>query len=339
MVLLPGSLPRNSIIGSGGGRRTPLTAKRLLQLALFSFFLTVGCAHQQAGSGVSPGSPEAAASPVILTVALPETVIPQVQKPPEKAETTTADEYAADYDDEYGDIENLDDAGEIGAKKEEKLTIADPLEPFNRAMYHFNDRLYFWVLKPVAQGYSRVVPEPARIGVANFFSNLAFPIRFVNSLLQGNLEGAATELGRFAVNTLWGVGGFLDPASRKDINLVKQDEDFGQTLGVYGLGPGFFINWPLFGPSSPRDTLGMVGDFFLQPLSYFQPQLAASGARVFERVNHVSLNIGDYEALQKAAVDPYIAFRDVYVQYRFQKIKRRGGPAEPAYDPELQKQK
>ena len=131
-----------------------------------------------------------------------------------------------------------------------------PLEPFNRAMYHFNDKLYFWLLKPVAQGYGKVVPEAARVGVSNFFANLAFPIRFVNCLLQANFEGAAAELGRFTVNTLWGVGGFLDPASSKDINLSKQDEDFGQTLGAYGLGQGFFINWPIFGPSSPRDTVG-----------------------------------------------------------------------------------
>ncbi len=298
--------------------------KRLSYLALFSFFLLSGCAHNQAGSGAAPAS-----LPQMQTVSLVQPVIAQAQERQKLSEKAAADEFAQDYDDEYGDIEEFNDVVENGEKKEQKLTIADPLEPFNRAMYHFNDRLYFWVLKPVAQVYGRAVPEPARIGVANFFSNLAFPIRFVNSLLQGNFEGAAAELGRFAINTLWGVGGFLDPASSKDINLVKQDEDFGQTLGFYGIGTGFFINWPLFGPSSPRDTLGMVGDFFLQPLSYFQPQAAASGARVFERVNDVSLNIGDYEALKKAAVDPYIALRDAYVQYRFQKIKRRGGLAIP----------
>ncbi len=297
--------------------------KRFLFFTLCFIFIAGGCAHKQAGSAASSVLPAVPAPRATETVSLAQSVIPPVPKQPQGAETPLSDEYSQGYDDEYGDIEHFDDPDETADKSKEKLTIADPLEPFNRAMYHFNDRLYFWVLKPVAQGYSRVVPEPARIGVANFFSNLAFPIRFVNSLLQGNFRGAANELGRFAVNTLWGVGGLLDPASRKDINLAKQDEDFGQTLGVYGLGPGFFINWPLFGPSSPRDTLGMVGDFFLQPLSYLQPQAAQSGARVLERVNHVSLNIGDYEALKKAAVDPYIALRDAYVQYRFQKIKRK----------------
>jgi phospholipid-binding lipoprotein MlaA len=94
------------------------------------------------------------------------------------------------------------------------------LEPFNRAMFHFNDKLYFWVLKPVAQGYQKVVPEAPRVGVNNFFSNLKFPIRFVSSLLQADFSGAATELGRFAVNTIWS-GGLLDPASSKQLISQK----------------------------------------------------------------------------------------------------------------------
>ena len=153
------------------------------------------------------------------------------------------------------DQEVLDYVEEEG--EEEKVGIADPLEPFNRAMYHFNDKLYFWVLKPVAQGYRKVVPEEARVGVSNFFANITFPIRFVNCLLQANFRGAASELGRFVINTIWGIGGLLDTASIPGINLSKQDEDFGQTLGVFGLGQGFYINWPVLGPSSPRDTLGV----------------------------------------------------------------------------------
>ncbi|MBI4632316.1 MAG: VacJ family lipoprotein [Deltaproteobacteria bacterium] len=214
---------------------------------------------------------------------------------------------------------NLDFVEE-GAE-EEKAGIADPLEPFNRAMYHFNDKLYFWVLKPVAQGYQKVVPESARVSVSNFFSNLAFPVRFVNCLLQGNFSGASTEFGRFLVNTVWGVGGFLDPASSKDIELSKQDEDLGQTLGVYGLGQGFFINWPILGPSSPRDTVGLVGDFFLHPFTYLTPAWETTvGIRGYEKVNATSLSIGDYESLKEAAIDPYVAIRDAYVQYRLKKI-------------------
>lgn len=208
--------------------------------------------------------------------------------------------------------------------EEEKAGIADPLEPFNRAMYHFNDKLYFWVLKPVAQGYRKVVPEEARVGVSNFFANITFPIRFVNCLLQANFRGAASELGRFVINTLWGIGGLLDTASIQGINLSKQDEDFGQTLGVFGLGQGLYINWPILGPSSPRDTVGLAGDFFLHPFYYLAPWDVSLGIRAYERVNDTSLSIGDYESLREAAIDPYVAIRDAYVQYRQKKVKDRG---------------
>jgi len=292
-------------------------------MKLFSFpvllfvFFAAGCAHSPdpAASLAPPVAPPQAQQ--VLVVSDSEQIPPKPPEMPVKSETTNVDE--------YGDIEVPEKAGE-----EAKGEIADPLEPFNRAMYHFNDKLYFWVLKPVAQGYGKVVPEAARVGVSNFFTNLAFPIRFVNCLLQANFDGAAAELGRFMVNTLWGIGGLLDPASSKDIDLSKQDEDFGQTLGAYGIGQGFFINWPLFGPSSPRDTVGLVGDAFLTPSSYLSPWYAGAGTRAYDRVNDTSLKVGDYESLKEAAIDPYVALRDAYVQYRLKKVNRKGGniPAE-----------
>ncbi len=216
-----------------------------------------------------------------------------------------------------------EDLSYLEENEPQKAEIADPLEPFNRAAYHFNDKLYFWLLKPAAKGYGWVVPENARVSVKNFFSNIAFPVRFVNCLLQADIGGATTELGRFLVNTIWGIAGFLDPASSKDLQLRKQEADFGQTLGVYGLGQGFFINWPLLGPSSARDTVGILGDTFLQPLSYVNPGDAALGARAYDRVNSVSLSLGDYETLKEAAIDPYVALRDAYVQYRQKKVEAR----------------
>ncbi len=222
-----------------------------------------------------------------------------------------------------GDYDASADYVEKGGEQE-KGRIADPLEPFNRAMYHFNDKLYFWVLKPVAQGYKAVVPEVARVSVNNFFTNIAFPIRFVNCLLQANFRGATLEVGRFVLNTLGGIGGLLDPASRKDVGLTKQDEDFGQTLGVYGVGQGFYIVWPILGPSSPRDTLGTVGDYFTHPFFYYDgPWLVTWELRVYDKVNDTSLRIGDYESLKEAAIDPYVAIRDAYVQYRLNKVKER----------------
>lgn len=213
---------------------------------------------------------------------------------------------------------------DIPGLEEPVKPIADPLEPINRVFFHFNDKLYFWALKPVASGYKMIVPQPARVGVRNFFSNIATPIRLANSLLQLNLKGAGNETVRFLLNTTFGLAGFLDPA-KKRFNIDKQEEDFGQTLGFYKIGPVFYINWPVFGPSSLRDTVGTVGDFFLNPWNYLVefPVLVNVAVGVVARVNNVSLTIGEYEDLKEAALDPYIALRDAYHQYRRGKVKER----------------
>lgn len=199
--------------------------------------------------------------------------------------------------------------------------IADPLEPMNRVFYHFNDRLYFWFLKPIALGYGAVIPEVLRVGIRNFFDNLSMPIRAVNCILQGDIKGFGTELSRFVVNSTLGVAGFGDPAKQL-FGIEMEDEDLGQTFGVYGLGPAFYINWPLLGPSSVRDTVGLVGDSFLSPMYYAvdatKYKVAIKG---FEQINSTSLKIGDYESLKKSALDPYISLRDAYHQYRQHKIK------------------
>ena len=223
--------------------------------------------------------------------------------------------------------EGLGDKGhpdqmDMGAD-EEMVTIADPLESFNRAMFVFNDRFYFWVLKPVAQGYNMVFPEVVRVSVDNFFFNLRFPIRFVNFLLQADLKGASIESGRFGINTTVGIVGFFDPASSEKMRLMKQDTDLGLTLARYGIGHGFYIDWPVLGPSSPRDSVGMAGDYFLDPVSYVPPWYATLGIRSYEVVNDTSLRLGDYESLKEAAIDPYISLRDAYVQYRNKGMKGR----------------
>jgi phospholipid-binding lipoprotein MlaA len=175
------------------------------------------------------------------------------------------------------------------------------------------------VLKPVATGYKTVVPEEARVCVRNFFNNLAFPVRFVNNVFQGKFFGAFEETCGFLVNSTVGLGGLADVA--KAIDLKRHDEDLGQTLAVYGSGPAFYINWPFFGPSTLRDTIGGVGDAFLDPLSYIGEYWYSPGARAFNVVNETSLRIGDYESLKKAALDPYVALRDAYYQNRLSKIR------------------
>ena len=120
---------------------------------------------------------------------------------------------------------------------------------------------------------------------------------------------------------LIGIAGFLDVAG-KHFDVKEYDEDLGQTLGSYGLGPGFFINWPFLGPSSVRDSIGDAGDAFLNPIYYFDLETKYKLAiKAFEKVNDTSLVIGEYEDLKRSALDPYIAIRDVYFQYRQSKIK------------------
>ncbi|MEW6602764.1 MAG: VacJ family lipoprotein, partial [Nitrospirota bacterium] len=199
--------------------------------------------------------------------------------------------------------------------------IADPLEPVNRVVFHFNDKLYFWVLKPVAKGYSVVVPEDIRISVRNFFVNLSAPVRIVNNLLQFKIEGAGTELLRFGVNSTMGMLGLYDVA-RIEMGISIRDEDFGQTLGVWGLGPGIFLNWPFIGPSSLRDAIGYAGDYFLEPLNYLDPAISRMAIEAGNGINGLSLSLGDYEGIKKDALDPYNAFKDIYYQYRKSKIER-----------------
>ena len=199
--------------------------------------------------------------------------------------------------------------------------VADPIAPFNRAMFHFNDKFYFWVLKPVAKGYRYVAPAPLRISVKNFFYNLVTPIRLVNCLLQGKVSSAGTELTRFVINSTAGMLGFADPAHNYP-QLKTKDEDLGQTFGKYGIGNGFYIVWPLLGPSTLRDTIGLMGDQFLNPVAYVQPAEAAFGISAFKRVNTTSLHIGAYEDIKEASIDPYSAIRDAYIQNRARKVKQ-----------------
>jgi phospholipid-binding lipoprotein MlaA len=208
-----------------------------------------------------------------------------------------------------------EDAEAVEAQGE---TVPDPLEPVNRAFFEFNDKLYFWVLKPVAKGYKTVVPEEVRMCTRNFFNNLAFPVRFLNNVFQGTFIGALEETGGFLLNSVVGLGGLADIAAAVD--LKRHEEDLGQTLAVLGAGPAFYINWPFLGPSTLRDTIGTVGDRFLDPLNYLDWWQSA-GAEAFDVINDTSFRIGDYESLKKAALDPYIALRDAYYQNRLSKIK------------------
>jgi phospholipid-binding lipoprotein MlaA len=196
---------------------------------------------------------------------------------------------------------------------EAEVSVWDPVEPFNRGMFWLNDRLYFYAFKPIARGY-RIVPERARLSVANFFSNLATPIRFVNATLQFKFRDAGVELGRFAVNTTIGVAGFFDPAS--SYGWLPKDEDFGQTLGHYGAGPGFYLVLPVLGPSTVRDGIGRIADYFLDPIPYILDTGEVVLLKAYDSINDLSLDPDSYEAIKEQALDPYLFVRDAYLQRR-----------------------
>jgi phospholipid-binding lipoprotein MlaA len=205
--------------------------------------------------------------------------------------------------------------------KEGVSDVADPIAPWNKAMFHFNDKLYFWVLKPVAIGYKTVIPTPARKGVKNFFHNLQTPPRLVNALLQGKGKGAWSEFARFMVNSTIGILGFWDPAE-KHLKLKPCEEDLGQTLGFYGIGNGLYIVWPVLGSSTLRDTFGSIGDSFLDPIMYIEPVEASLGTRTLSIINETSLTLGDYESFKEDYYSPYEAFRNSYIQYRQNKVEK-----------------
>jgi phospholipid-binding lipoprotein MlaA len=308
--------------------------KRLLfALLLFSSVLA-GCAHG-VQTAAAPAHPGEASMPAVASYSHSEKPVPvqlaaqeAVPAVPDATEGKPEGDGAGEADEDEFDY------GMEDVPAAEQVTIADPWEPFNRAMFTFNDRLYFWVLKPVAEGYSAVVPEPARVSVGNFFSNLRAPIRFLNCVLQANLIGASTELFRFMLNSTIGLAGLFDPAGTEEVGLLRQDEDFGQTLGSYGVGQGFYIVWPFFGPSSPRDTVGMVGDFFSYPISYLDPWYVWTAVRGYQAINDTSLQIGDYEAIKEAAIDPYVSVRNAYIQYRQKKVEERGATI-PKSEPDI----
>jgi phospholipid-binding lipoprotein MlaA len=209
------------------------------------------------------------------------------------------------------DLSFLDDEDEF-------IEVYDPLETFNRGMFWFNDKLYFYLMKPLARGF-RYVPEPWRVSMKHFFLNLRAPIMIVNAGLQGKFGDAGNELTRFATNTTLGIGGLFD-ASKDHFGITMKDEDTGQTLGFYGVGPGPYLVLPLFGPSNFRDGIGMLADSRMN-LAYYiwakdQSNYDYAGALAVNAINNLSLDKDTYEGVKQDALDPYLFVRDAFAQYR-----------------------
>jgi phospholipid-binding lipoprotein MlaA len=204
-----------------------------------------------------------------------------------------------------------DDADEQG--------VNDPLEGYNRAMFEVNRTLDETLMKPVAIMYRGIVPEWGRDRVNAFLNNLGEPVNMANEALQGEFESAGVSLGRFVMNTLLGFFGTFDVA--KEAGLPYRDEDFGQTLAIWGAGEGPYIVLPLFGPSNPRDAAGLLVDFFIDPWGYFWTPAEKNARFIARAIDTRSHHIEDLDAVEKTSIDFYSEFRDLYRQKRDNDIR------------------
>ena len=212
-----------------------------------------------------------------------------------------------------------------------RTTNNDPLETMNRGIYKFNDTLDRAALKPVAKGYRAITPNWFRSGVGNFFANLTYPTTIINEFLQGKPILGLRDTGRFMLNTTLGVGGLFDVAT--PVGLQANDEDFGQTLAVWGVGAGPYLTLPLFGPSSLRDAPSRAFDYFTQPLTYIDtiPWEAEWGARGLD-VIHSRSELLPLDGTLQRAFDPYVFVRDAWVQQREYAIYDGNPPPETLED-------
>lgn len=209
------------------------------------------------------------------------------------------------------------------------VQVSDPFEPVNRAVFKFNDGLYDYVLRPVSKGYTHVVPSPVRTGIRNFLDNIRFPIRFVNSALQGKPGRAGRETQKFVVNTVAGLGGFLRISDDVPSLANIPQEDTGQTFGVWRIGAGPYVVLPVLGPGTVRDTVGFAGDYFLSPLNWnlrenieWYSWEIDTGVTAVNVVSRLPETLATYDAARKDAIDPYLAVRSSYVQYREAAVKQ-----------------
>ena len=237
-----------------------------------------------------------------------------------KEEVLTPEEIQSNKEDEEL-FEEFEDETEIDE-------IYDPLIEYNMVMTDINDGLFTIILNPIAKGYKAVLHVEIRNSIDKFFLNLAYPTRVANNLLQGKFKNASEETGRFIINSTIGLLGFFDPATSQ-FGLEGHDEDFGQTLGFYGIGGGPYIVLPFFGPSNLRDSLSMIPDSMLSPIDYEDrdwftltdtwPEYLSVHA--YKAINTTSLNLGEYEKLKKDAIDLYPFMRNIYNQYRQKQIE------------------
>ena len=218
------------------------------------------------------------------------------------------------------------------ANADEKYTVNECFEKFSRGTLKFNQALDKAIFKPIAKGY-RVLPQPIRTGTNNFVSNLRSLLSFSNNVLQGDFKSAGNTAGRFAINTTVGILGVFDPASKMGFEK-KPREDFGQTLGVWGAGPGCYFVLPVLGPTTTRDAVGLIGNVFIDPVYHLthnsETDIVVGNENLSEHnyyyyrgtdaVDFRSKNIESFESLEENSIDFYASLKSLYLQNRQQRI-------------------
>jgi phospholipid-binding lipoprotein MlaA len=216
----------------------------------------------------------------------------------------------------------------------EPTQIADPLEPVNRYIFAANLALDTTVIEPVATIYRDIVPDPARDSVRNFLRNLESPVLLANDVLQRDLDAAGVTTKRFFINTTVGILGLFDRAA--DMGLARRDEDFGQTMGTYGVGPGVYLVLPILGPSSLRDAAGNFVDYYFDPLNYYADN-TDRGHLTFLRagirgVDARARTIETLDEIERTSIDFYATIRSLYHQRRQSDIRNGSAPSLPKLD-------
>jgi phospholipid-binding lipoprotein MlaA len=321
---------------ASGGLGTTL----LLAVALTG--LLSGCGSfsglLKSDEGLRAGLPESSTPAVTPAVSIPAAPAAEPVVEPEVTEAVTGEQPVEPAADAEGSstLLNLGEAGELAltdrglpalelgsalAQKAQDATDAvdeeyDPWESFNEKMFTFNRNVDRFVLKPVARGYMFIMPEPWQVMIGNGFDNINFVPRFVNSLLQGKWSGAGRELARFLINSTAGIGGLFDPA--KDFwGIQKSREDFGQTLGVWGSGPGPYLILPFLEPLTVRDGIGKFVDGLMDPLSYLLPFVPDRLLmKIGDIINERALNYDLFQGFEESVIDMYSAVRHGYLQRR-----------------------
>ncbi len=207
--------------------------------------------------------------------------------------------------------------------------ISDPLEPLNRAVFKFNDGLYSLVLRPVAHGYERAVPEGARHGLANFFENIKFPVRLVGNVLAGRPKRAAQETGKFLLDSTVGFAGLVQVSASMPALADVPPSGVGTAFAAWGINTGPYLVLPFYGPNDLRDTFGLVGDYYLVPMNWnaFQQMHGyrwewSTGLESLDVIQGSPETLRHYDAFLKSALDPYIAVRNGFLQYRENAVKK-----------------